>query len=461
MLSRRYQLEEQIGSGGMGEVWRATDTLLSRPVAIKVLHSAHMADKTARTRFRTEARITAGLSHPGIAQVYDYGEQDHSAFLVMELVTGEPLSAVLKRGQGLEAGAALDILAQSAQALGAAHARGVVHRDIKPGNLLVTEDGTVKLTDFGIARGNESLSLTQTGMVMGTAQYISPEQASGSSATHASDIYSLGVVAYECLAGTPPFTSDTPVALALAHVREIPPPLPPHIPPEVRELVEGMLAKSTADRPHSSVEVARRAQRLRVEVSARTGSTTVAFEAAPAGGGAATALAGRGGDPGADPAETGPSPTSGGRLSDRLAEKFGFARERRTVLLGASLLVVLLGVAALWFFQGGSGGAAETSGGSQVSGTPEPTVEREEPRDEEEGEDSAVLDDTAEPQEQSQQQAPPAPEPEETVTPSPEPTPEETPTETEQPDPGTDDENGAEPEDPGEENEDSGEDQGE
>src|SRR5699024_6189405 len=176
----------------MGTVWKSTDTLLNRFVAVKLLHPAQMAEPTSRERFRTEGRITAGLSHPGIAQVYDYGEQDGRAFLIMELVPGEPLSSILRRNDGLEPSVTLDIVAQAAAALAAAHARGVVHRDIKPGNLLVTEDGTVKLTDFGIARGNESVTLTQTGMVMGTAQYISPEQASRRPATHSSDIYALG-----------------------------------------------------------------------------------------------------------------------------------------------------------------------------------------------------------------------------------------------------------------------------
>src|SRR5690606_22406658 len=248
----------------------------------------------ARERFRTEARITAGLSHPGIAQVYDYGEQGDRAFLVMELVLGETLSSILKRNDGLEPGATLDILAQSAAALASAHGRGVVHRDIKPGNLMVTDDGTVKLTDFGIARGEHSVTLTQTGMVMGTAQYISPEQASGRPATYASDIYALGVVAYECLAGQPPFTADSPIALALAHTREPPPPLPDSLPPQLIELVETMLAKAPDDRPESAGEVARVAQLLRSAANEDLGATTAMDLTDPtrtvlAGGGPITA----------------------------------------------------------------------------------------------------------------------------------------------------------------------------
>ncbi|GHD32057.1 hypothetical protein GCM10007147_35280 [Nocardiopsis kunsanensis] len=263
LLSNRYRLEEQVGSGGMGTVWKATDTLLNRPVAVKLLHPAQLAEPTARERFRTEGRITAGLSHPGIAQVYDYGEEEGRAFLIMELVVGDPLSQILRERGHLTPDRTLDFVCQAAKALAAAHARGVVHRDIKPGNLLVTEDDQLKLTDFGIARGDMSVTLTQTGMVMGTAQYISPEQASGRPATSASDLYALGVVAYECLAGEPPFTGDSPVALALAHTREEPPELPAQVPVEVGGLVSSLLQKAPDDRPSSASEVAHAAAVIR------------------------------------------------------------------------------------------------------------------------------------------------------------------------------------------------------
>ena len=263
VLSDRYRLEEQVGSGGMGTVWKATDTLLNRPVAVKLLHPSQMAEPTARERFRTEGRITAGLSHPGIAQVFDYGEEDGRAFLIMELVVGNPLSQVLREEGHLSPDQTLDFVCQAAKALAAAHARGVVHRDIKPGNLLVTPNGQLKLTDFGIARGDMSVTLTQTGMVMGTAQYISPEQASGRPATSASDLYALGVVAYECLAGTPPFTGDSPIALALAHTRDEPPELPDDIPADIDDLVTSLLLKEPEDRPGSASEVAHLAAVIR------------------------------------------------------------------------------------------------------------------------------------------------------------------------------------------------------
>lgn len=267
----RYRLAEQLAAGGMGEVWKGVDEVLGREVAVKLLHHQYAADPTFRARFRAEAQYTARLTHPGIAQVYDYGEQDGEqdgeqggiSFLVMELVPGEPLSALLERHRRLTADVTLDVVAQAARALQSAHAVGLIHRDIKPGNLLVTPDGAVKLTDFGIARAVEAVTLTQTGMVMGTAHYVSPEQAAGKPLTPATDIYSLGVVAYECLAGGPPFTAETVVTVALKHVRESPPPLPDDVPEPVQELVALALEKDPAGRPGSAGELADRAHVVR------------------------------------------------------------------------------------------------------------------------------------------------------------------------------------------------------
>ncbi len=256
VLNDRYVLDERLAAGGMGEVWKATDRLLGRPVAVKLLKEQYVADPTFRGRFRAEARFAAALQHGGIAQVYDYGEQDDLAYLVMELVPGETLSQILARDGRLSVGATLDIVGQAARALQVAHSAGIIHRDIKPANLMVTADGTVKITDFGIARGGADTSMTQTGMVMGTAQYVAPEQATGKRVTPAADLYSLGVVAYECLAGHPPFSADTPVALALMHVREEPPPLPASVPAPVRGLVAALLAKDPGDRPRGANTVA-------------------------------------------------------------------------------------------------------------------------------------------------------------------------------------------------------------
>ncbi|GAA0348546.1 serine/threonine protein kinase [Actinoallomurus spadix] len=262
VLNNRYVLDERLAIGGMGEVWKATDRLLGRPVAVKLLKQQYLDDETFRGRFRAEARFAAALQHSGIAQVFDYGEQDDLAYLVMELVAGETLSQILARDGRLSADATLDLVGQAARALHVAHSAGIIHRDIKPGNLMVTGDGTVKITDFGIARSGDS-SMTQTGMVMGTAQYVSPEQATGKKVTPAADLYSLGVVAYECLTGGPPFVADTPVALALKHVREEPPPLPSSVSPAVRGLVSAMLAKHPDDRPRSAAEIAEGAYAIR------------------------------------------------------------------------------------------------------------------------------------------------------------------------------------------------------
>ncbi|MGH3374500.1 MAG: protein kinase domain-containing protein [Actinoallomurus sp.] len=263
VLSHRYRLDERLAAGGMGEVWKATDELLGRPVAVKLLKEQFVSDESFRERFRAEARFAASLQHSGIAQVYDYGEQDDLAYLVMELVPGETLSRILTVEGRLSPDTTLDIIGQAARALHVAHSTGIIHRDIKPANLMVTAEGVVKITDFGIARAGGASTMTQTGQVMGTAQYVSPEQATGRRITPASDLYSLGVVAYECLAGMPPFTADTPIALALMHVREDAPPLPSDVPPAIRGLITSMIAKDPEDRPAGAHEVADQVHMLR------------------------------------------------------------------------------------------------------------------------------------------------------------------------------------------------------
>ncbi|UYO97180.1 protein kinase [Microbacterium sp. M28] len=259
----RYELQSRIAIGGMGEVWEATDHVIGRTVAIKILKDEYMGDPGFLERFRAEARHAALVNHEGIASVFDYGEENGSAYLVMELVPGEALSTVLERDGALSADKTLDIVAQTAAALQAAHAAGLVHRDIKPGNLLITPDGRVKITDFGIARIADQVPLTATGQVMGTVQYLSPEQASGHPASPATDIYSLGIVAYESLAGKRPFTGESQVAIAMAQINEQPPPLPPTVPIPVQNLVMAMITKKPADRPSSAATVARAAQALR------------------------------------------------------------------------------------------------------------------------------------------------------------------------------------------------------
>jgi serine/threonine-protein kinase len=254
LLAERYRLTRRIAVGGMGEVWVAEDTRLGRDVAVKVLKAELSGDPEFLHRFRTEARTTASLNHPGIAAVHDYGETasvpdgpEDTAYLVMELVEGEPLAALVAKHGRLSPDFALDVMEQSGNALQAAHERGLVHRDVKPGNILiVTKPGGevgVKITDFGIAKAADAAPVTRRGMVMGTAHYIAPEQATGAEAGPASDVYSLAVCGYECLAGRRPFLSDHAVTVAMQHIRDTPPPLPPDVPPAVRALIETTLIK--------------------------------------------------------------------------------------------------------------------------------------------------------------------------------------------------------------------------
>ncbi len=283
VIGNRYRLEGRIAAGGMGEVWRAVDLVLDRPVAVKVLPVGYADYPETLARFRAEARHAAALSHPHIAQVYDYGDAraDRPAFLVMELVSGPPLSAVLARGP-LDPVCVLDVIAQAAAGLHAAHAAGLVHRDIKPGNLLLSANGMVKITDFGIAHATGSAPLTRTGTLIGTPAYLAPERVAGGGAVPASDLYSLGIVAYECLTGTPPFTG-TVIEVALAHRHAPLPPLPPTVPPQLAALVTELTARDPAKRPATAGEVAARAASLRavVKEAAPTLPEPAAAPAAP------------------------------------------------------------------------------------------------------------------------------------------------------------------------------------
>jgi hypothetical protein len=263
VLADRYRLDDRIATGGMGEVWRGVDLVLGRAVAVKLLRDDYAQHPETLERFRAEARHTAAVSHPGIARMYDYGEPrpGQPPFLVMELVEGVPLTELLTRGP-LDPARVMDLVAQAAAGLYAAHAVGLVHRDIKPGNLLVGTDGTVKITDFGIAYAAGSAPLTRTGALIGTPAYLAPERVTGASAGPACDLYSLGIVAYECLTGAQPF-AGTPMEVALAHQYQSLPPLPPAVPLPVAALVAELTARDPAGRPVDAGEVAARAARLR------------------------------------------------------------------------------------------------------------------------------------------------------------------------------------------------------
>jgi eukaryotic-like serine/threonine-protein kinase len=282
VLRQRYRLDDCIAVGGAGEVWRGTDLVLRRVVAVKLLRPEYTQDEECLARFRAEGRHAALLSHPNIAQVYDYVEKAPplAGFLVMELVDGQSLARVLAGGP-VGPARTMGIVAQAARGLQAAHAAGLVHRDIKPGNLLVGRDDHVKITDFGIAQVTGSARLTRTGMLVGTAAYLAPERAGGGPATPASDLYSLGVVAYECLTGQAPFDGE-PLAFALAHVQQAIPPLPPSVPAAVAALVADLTAKDPSARPASAGDVGDRAERLLTVASPPPGPPMPAAEA-PAG----------------------------------------------------------------------------------------------------------------------------------------------------------------------------------
>lgn len=277
LLGNRYALHRRLAVGGMGEVWSAHDTVLHRSVAVKILREDLVDTPGFLDRFRAEARHAAALAHSGVARVFDYGEDPARAglrtcvaYLVMELVPSRPLSAVIAERGPLPISKTISILVQTAEALHAAHQSGVIHRDVKPGNLMVLEDGTVKVTDFGVARAIDAAPITDAGQIIGTATYLSPEQASGHELTPASDVYSLAVVGYELLTGHPPFTSGNPAALALAHVQDEPPRLPPTVPVGLREIIERALAKDPAQRPADAAEFAAELHRLQLDANAPT-----------------------------------------------------------------------------------------------------------------------------------------------------------------------------------------------
>ncbi|MER7281063.1 protein kinase [Dactylosporangium sp. NPDC000244] len=264
VLGDRYRLEEFVASGGMGQVFRATDKTLGRTVAVKVLLPGHGRNAEFGSRFRSEARIMASIGHPGVVGVYDYGETpEGTLFLVMAFVDGRPLGERITAAGTLSVGETLDVVAQAADALHAAHEMGIIHRDVKPGNLLVGEYGAVTLVDFGVARSAQVTAVTKLNAVIGTALYMSPEQASGHPISPSADIYALGVVAYHCVTGAPPFTGNSPLEIAIKHLQDEPPPLPADLPAATRALIERAMAKDPEDRFPTAAAMAAAARAAR------------------------------------------------------------------------------------------------------------------------------------------------------------------------------------------------------
>ncbi|ADD44375.1 serine/threonine protein kinase [Stackebrandtia nassauensis] len=358
VLKERYRLTGRIAVGGMGEVWRAEDEMLHRTVAIKILHPALAADPQFQHRFIQEARTLASLNAPGLIDLYDACEEtspDGSplSYLVMELVDAKPLSTMLAESGRVEPGKLLPILAQCATALGAAHGAGIVHRDIKPANILVAEDGTVTLIDFGIARRPGDSKLTAAGSVIGTVEYASPEQLRGVKLTGASDIYSLGVVGYECLTGAPPFYGDTAAVIA-AHLNREPAPLPDDVPRAVADVITTAMAKDPQQRFGSAAELASACR------GAASGTRVMPM------GRAQPPV------PPTEPIDIEPS-SEAPESVDRMLRK----RTLTTVLITLGVvLVIVLAVGVAWFAGRNSGGETaddKSSSKSSSSASPSPT----------------------------------------------------------------------------------------
>ncbi|HEV8421359.1 MAG TPA: Stk1 family PASTA domain-containing Ser/Thr kinase [Actinomycetota bacterium] len=371
ILSNRYRVEDFLGQGGMARVHRGTDLVLDRTVAIKILAEHLTRDPQAVRRFRREAQAAAGLSHPGIVAVYDTGSDGTVHFIVMEYITGRTLADILDEGGALPSDRAIGIAGAVASALAHAHEKGIVHRDVKPGNIMLTPAGEVKVMDFGIARAVSSGTFTSTASVLGTATYFAPEQARGEPVDARTDLYALGVVLYEMLTGRPPFTADSPVAVAYKHVREEPLPpsrLNPGIGPALEAVVLMAMAKDRAARYQTAQELGRDLQRVEgsgVAATAPATSSARTTQPVPVQG---TAVLPPVTSPGALP------PTHRPRKRTRWASWL--------VALGTVVAVGLISALVLSGLSrrpvGGVGPSSPTTPSTQ-SPTPTPTLARQEP----------------------------------------------------------------------------------
>jgi eukaryotic-like serine/threonine-protein kinase len=399
-LNDRYRLDELVGEGGMAIVYRGYDLVLNRDVAVKLLRDQYGSDENFLARFDREAQSAARMSHPNIVNVYDVGQDGNVRYIVMEHIEGPNLKELIRRQGPFTVDGAAFVIRQIADGLDYAHARDLVHRDIKPQNILVDNNGNVKVVDFGIAKGISDSNLTEAGTGMGTVHYVSPEQARGEQATPASDVYSTGVVLYEMLTKTIPFDADSPVGVAMQHVNAVPPPptgLNPQLPPEVDQFIEVALAKDPNDRFSSAGELATALESLsRGETPAGTGATRMM----PGGAGAATAIAPH------------TARANRKRAAARNRGRNGRAGNFRddvgcvTWLIGSAILIGLIGLVIL-AFRLGDFGLFEPTAQDDIDPTATPTVET-----------------TPTPSPTPDLTATPSPTPEITPTPEPSPTPE-------------------------------------
>lgn len=333
MYGGRYEIEEKIGEGGMGIVYKAKDTLLNRTVAIKVLREQFASDEGFIQRFRREAQAAASLSHQNIVSIYDVGKEgDHEEYIVMEYVKGRTLKDIIRMQGLLPADQAINIARQIGEALAHAHANHIIHRDIKPQNILINEDGRAKVTDFGIARAASSVTLTQTGDIVGSVHYLSPEQAKGSQTNEQSDIYSLGIIFYEMITGKVPYDGDTPITIALKHIQEeaeLPGKVISGISPGLDAIIMKCLAKSVEDRYQSASEFLSDIERI------LTGQTVVW-------------LRGNGEDPsGQTQIHKGLKNRLNAGKNDKLARTGPLAGKRRKMPLPAFISLIVLGIILL------------------------------------------------------------------------------------------------------------------